>query len=99
MILQFIDGLGGDAQVTFEEGTRAAWLYDLRTVGRSRVCSREMKIFAKLDNDVEVPGGGIQQNLRTPKPASSQSGLVLPNAQLLFEEDAVAFMADLAGDA
>jgi len=29
IILQFIDGLRGDAQVTFEEDTSAAWLYDL----------------------------------------------------------------------
>src|ERR1039457_6519747 len=29
MILQFIDGLRGDVQVTFEEGTWAAWLHDL----------------------------------------------------------------------
>ena len=29
MILQFIDGLRGDLQVTFEEGTSAAWFYDL----------------------------------------------------------------------
>jgi transposase len=29
MILQFIDGLHGDVHVTFEEGTWAAWLYDL----------------------------------------------------------------------
>jgi hypothetical protein len=29
LILQFIDGLRGDLQVTFEEGTSAAWLYDL----------------------------------------------------------------------
>jgi transposase len=28
-ILQFIDGLRGDLQVIFEEGTWAAWLYDL----------------------------------------------------------------------
>ncbi len=28
MVLQFIDGLRGDLQVTFEEGTWAAWLYD-----------------------------------------------------------------------
>jgi len=28
MILDFIDGLRGDLQVTFEEGTSAAWLYD-----------------------------------------------------------------------
>ena len=29
MILQFINGLRGDLQVTFEEGASAAWLYDL----------------------------------------------------------------------
>ena len=29
MILQFFDGLRGDLHVTFEEGTWAAWLYDL----------------------------------------------------------------------
>jgi len=28
-IVQFIDGLRGDLQVTFEEGTWAVWLYDL----------------------------------------------------------------------
>jgi hypothetical protein len=28
-ILQFIQGLCGDLHVTFEEGTWAAWLYDL----------------------------------------------------------------------
>ena len=29
VILQFLDGLRGDLHVTFEEGTWAAWLYDL----------------------------------------------------------------------
>jgi transposase len=29
MLLQVIDGLRGDVRVTFEEGTWAAWLYDL----------------------------------------------------------------------
>jgi len=29
-ILQFIDGLRGDLRVTFEEGTWAAWLYDVQ---------------------------------------------------------------------
>jgi len=28
-ILQFVQGLRGDLYVTFEEGTWAAWLYDL----------------------------------------------------------------------
>src|SRR5215471_6723161 len=29
MVLQFVDGLRGEVHVTFEEGTWAAWLYDL----------------------------------------------------------------------
>jgi hypothetical protein len=40
-ILQFIDGLRGEVQVTFEEGTSAAWLYDLLRprVGRNWWCA------------------------------------------------------------
>ena len=37
-ILQFVDGLRGDLRITFEEGTWAAWLYDLlkpHVTGRS----------------------------------------------------------------
>ena len=36
-ILQFIHGLRGDLQVTFEEGTCAAWLHDLLSF-TSRTC-------------------------------------------------------------
>jgi hypothetical protein len=34
MILQFIDGLRGDLQVTFEEGTSAAWVVRLAETAR-----------------------------------------------------------------
>jgi hypothetical protein len=37
MILQFTDGLRGELYVTFEEGTWAAWLYDLCSIGQRRV--------------------------------------------------------------
>jgi hypothetical protein len=39
-ILQFFDGLRGEVQVTFEEGTWAAWLHDLLKphVGKLVVC-------------------------------------------------------------
>ena len=39
-ILQFFDGLRGDVQATFEEGTWAAWLHDLLKphVGKLVVC-------------------------------------------------------------
>jgi len=33
-ILDFIDGLRGELHVTFEEGTWAAWLYDLIQTAR-----------------------------------------------------------------
>jgi hypothetical protein len=33
-ILQFTDRLRGELYVTFEEGTWAAWLYDLCSIGR-----------------------------------------------------------------
>ena len=36
-ILQFFDGLRGEVQVTFEEGTWAAWLYDLLKPHAARV--------------------------------------------------------------
>ena len=40
IILQFFDGLRGDVQVTFEEGTWATWLHDLLKphVGKLVVC-------------------------------------------------------------
>jgi hypothetical protein len=37
MILEFVDGLRGDVYITFEEGTWAAWLYDLL---KARNCPR-----------------------------------------------------------
>jgi hypothetical protein len=39
-ILQFIDGLRGDLRVTFEEGTWAAWLYDLLKPRVSKMAAR-----------------------------------------------------------
>jgi hypothetical protein len=37
MILEFFDGLRGDLQVTFEEGTSAAWLYELAETARDEL--------------------------------------------------------------
>src|SRR6516225_833108 len=49
MILQFFDGLRGDLQVTFEEGTWAAWLYDLLKphVTRVVVCNPRKNALLK----------------------------------------------------
>ena len=38
-ILQFIHGLGGELHVTWEEGTWAAWLYDLLCLRWNRLWS------------------------------------------------------------
>jgi transposase len=52
MILQFINGLRGDLQVTFEEGTSAAWLYDLLKphVTRLVVCDPRKNASMKEGN-------------------------------------------------
>src|SRR5271167_2470465 len=52
MILQFIDGLRGDVHVTFEEGTWAAWLYDLLKprVTKVVVCDPRRNALLKAGN-------------------------------------------------
>lgn len=52
MILQFVDGLRGDLHVTFEEGTWAAWLYDLLRprVTRIVVCNPRRNALLKDGN-------------------------------------------------
>src|ERR1700726_3862899 len=52
MILQCIDGLRGDCHVTFEEGTCAAWLYDLLKphVTRLVVCDPRKNASMKEGN-------------------------------------------------
>jgi transposase len=51
-LLQFIQGLRGDLQVTFEEGTSAAWLYDLLApqVSRVVVCNPRKNALLKGGN-------------------------------------------------
>src|SRR6202158_4100848 len=52
MILQFINGLRGDLHVTFEEGTWAAWLYDLLKprVTKLVVCNPRKNALLKEGN-------------------------------------------------
>ncbi len=52
MILQFVDGLRGDVHVTFEEGTWAAWLYDLLRphVARLVVCDPRRNALLQQGN-------------------------------------------------
>src|SRR5208282_5249305 len=51
-ILQFIHGLRGDLQVTFEEGTCAAWLHDLLKphVTQVLVCNPRKNALLKVGN-------------------------------------------------
>lgn len=51
-LLEFFDGLRGTLQVTFEEGTYSAWLYDLlvRRVSRVVVCNPRKNALLKKGN-------------------------------------------------
>jgi len=55
-ILQFIQGLHGDAYVTFEEGTWAAWLYDLLKphVAKVVVCNPRKNALLKEGSKQET---------------------------------------------
>ena len=65
MILEFIEGLRGDVHVTFEEGTWAAWLYDLLKphVSKLVVCDPRKNALLKEGNksdkiDARIPDTG-----------------------------------------
>lgn len=51
-VLEFLDGLRGTLQVTFEEGTYSAWLYDLlvRRVSKVVVCNPRKNALLKAGN-------------------------------------------------
>ncbi len=51
-ILDFLGGIQGTVQVTFEEGTHSAWLYDLlaRRVGHLVVCNPRKNALLKSGN-------------------------------------------------
>ncbi|MBZ5699109.1 MAG: hypothetical protein LAN18_11245 [Acidobacteriia bacterium] len=54
-LLQFIHGLRGSLQVTFEEGTCAAWLHDLLKphVTEVLVCNPRKNALLKVGNKVD----------------------------------------------
>jgi transposase len=67
MILQFIDGLRGDLHVTFEEGTSAAWLYDLLKphVTRVLVCDpRKNKSMREGNQSDKIDARRLAELLR-----------------------------------
>jgi hypothetical protein len=68
MILQFIDGLRGDLQVTFEEGTSAAWLYDLLKphVRKLIVCDpRRNKSMREGNQNDKIDARGLAELTKT----------------------------------
>src|SRR6202043_4235019 len=67
MILQFIDGLRGDLQVTFEEGTSAAWLHDLLKphVSKLVVCDPRKNASMREGNQSDkIDARGLAELLR-----------------------------------
>ena len=69
LILQFFRGLRGELHVTFEEGTSAAWLYDLiqphvtesRGVQSSPECPAESRQQERPHRRTEVGGSAARQ--------------------------------------
>src|SRR5260370_16522696 len=68
-ILQFIQGLQGDVYVTFEEGTWAAWLYDLLKphVTKVVVCNpRKNALLNQASNRDQIPPNKLTDLLPLP---------------------------------
>ena len=74
-ILQFISGLRGSLQVTFEEGTSAAWLHDLLKpqVTEVLVCDSRKNALLKVGNKNDREDA--PQARRTVVPEQTQPGL------------------------
>jgi transposase len=67
MILEFMDGLRGNLHVTFEEGTWAAWLYDLLKprVTKLVVCDpRKNKSMTEGNRNDKIDARGLAELLR-----------------------------------
>ena len=66
MILQFFDGLRGDLQVTFEEGTWAAWLYDLLKphVTKLVVCDPRKNLHEEGNQNDKIDARRLAELLR-----------------------------------
>src|SRR6266571_6859130 len=66
-ILQFFDGLHGDVHVTFEEGTWAAWLYDLLKphVTEVLVCNpRKIPLLKQGNKSDKIDARKLAERLR-----------------------------------
>ena len=81
MILQFIDGLRGDVHVTFEEGTWAAWLYDLLKphVSEVVVCNPRKNALLPLPKKSWSYVSTATTVIMTPRAAAAARGFFLVN--------------------
>jgi transposase len=79
VILQFFDGLRGDLQVAFEEGTTAAWLYDLLKphVARVLVCNPRRNALLKAGNKSDRIDAQKLAELLYIRPAASMQRRIL----------------------
>jgi hypothetical protein len=82
-ILQFISGLRGSLQVTFEEGTSAAWLHDLLKpqVTEVLVCDSRKNALLKVGNKNDSEDA--PQARRTVVPEQTQPESVLAGIPLV----------------
>jgi hypothetical protein len=83
-VIQFVQGLRGDLHITLEEGTWAAWLYDLlrRHVNEVLVCDPRKNALIKDGNksdriDARKPAERklLQESLRSKARDERKSGL------------------------
>src|SRR5258708_1015465 len=64
-VLEFIQGLRGSLWVTFEEGTSAAWLYDLLKQRSCRIRKRNPKTFrGSIETAFEIDNGIVRPQTR-----------------------------------
>jgi transposase len=104
-VLDFIGGVRGEVQVTFEEGTHSAWLYDLlsRRVPKLVVCNPRKNALLKSGNksdaiDARKLAELLRAGLLSPVYHGERSGLEvqhLTRSYLMLTEDTTRTMGRL----
>jgi hypothetical protein len=92
MILQFIEGLRGDLQVTFEEGTSAAWLYDLLKphVTKVVVCDPQKNASMREGNQSdEIDARRLAELVRSYLTVTKDLGRVMTRVKAIYRSWAI----------
>ena len=74
-VLEFIQGLRGSLWVTFEEGTSAAWLYDLLKPRVTKVVVCDPRKNALLKAGKQERSGGCTETERPASRGTSHAGV------------------------